>query len=495
MKSSIIFIVLVVTFSACSSQVNRDLKPPETIPLTDATPTPLITPVVTPPVSEVILVANQACLQDDVSLPYVKVDSSAKPIVPWTGTQVLRPKQPADPDRSSSAIRLGGFVQNELGGLTVYGTTESELDNQKPGSFLTRYDPTGTHLWTRTIKMTDLGFTTGYLWMNRLVMDAANNTYILGYFSLEPLANSRIYRPFLLKVDPNGKLEWGRTMPDTTFWGASTNLTVDNLGNIWLVWDDWSSGDKTNRLLVQRYDSSGICHASIALNFAQRTFLSNLNTDQYGHIYLSGYSINFDTVPVTGSSRVGNFMVKLNQRADTVWNHDLNEEHPTDNQYGIEKVVVKDDSMFTITRAGGSYTATLILRKLDLNGKTLWSTNAGPTNPTMDMESIYAWYFEISQNKLRLKTHYGGHKYVGVEKYTPHYDFAVLQFDSQGKRLYEKRWDTGSLPGPINWVDGAGIKIAFAQGHTDIPANTPAGFAQASIRIGYADPFVGPTLP
>jgi hypothetical protein len=364
--------------------------------------------------------------------------------------------------------------------LTVYGGTSSELDNQKPGQFITRYDPAGTHLWTRTINKTDLGFASGYFWIDQLVTDEANNAYMIGGLALDPYAIPSINRPMLLKVNPNGKLEWGKTMPDTTFYRSLENLIVDSLGNVWTVWNDWNDADRSkaprNRLVVSRYDSSGVCHASTTLEFAQRTHLSTLNTDQYGHIYLSGYSMNLDAVPVTDSSRLGNFMLKLNQRAELVWNHDLSAEHPEDRPYGIDKVIMKGDSMFTITRAGGGYTATLMLRKLDLNGKMLWSTDAGPTNPSMDMEYIDVVNFEISENnKLKLKIHYGGHKYVGIEKYTPHYDFAVLQFDANGGRLYEKRWDTGSLSGPLNWVDGPGAKVAYAQGHTDVPANTPAG--------------------
>ncbi len=114
-------------------------------------------------------------------------------------------------------------------------------------AWVRKYDPALNTVWTRTFKTAD-----GNAWA-RGVATAGNSIYVTGRITVAGEGGNM----FLRRYDADGNMVW-----EQTFNGAASStdegrgVAVDSDGNVIVVGDTWESGQSSNGM-VRKYDPNG----------------------------------------------------------------------------------------------------------------------------------------------------------------------------------------------------------------------------------------------
>ena len=178
------------------------------------------------------------------------------------------------------------------GNVLVLGYTYGELPGQvshgASDMVLARLAADGTLHWAR-----QLGTST-YDYARAVAADADGNAYLVGNTSGRVGGDATVggNDVVLLKLDPNGAVEWGRQTGSTSDDYAG-GVTVDAGGNVYVAGTtygalegDASAGDSD--LFLMRFSSEGVRAWTRQVGGSSYEWTSGVAVDAGGNVYLSG---------------------------------------------------------------------------------------------------------------------------------------------------------------------------------------------------------------
>jgi hypothetical protein len=190
-----------------------------------------------------------------------------------------------------------------LGSVYISGYTDSGIiggntaGSQVPGydAFITRFDEDGTHIWTKQLGSTTEDNSLG------VSADGAGNIYISGY-TLGNLGaeNSGSTDAFVSRYDETGSLIWTRQI-GTDASDISQGVSSDRLGNVYISGRTSGSlggpsatpaGEPPNfDCFVSKFDELGNLLWTTQFGTPDRDDSLGIAADRNGSIYLAGYTV------------------------------------------------------------------------------------------------------------------------------------------------------------------------------------------------------------
>ncbi|SVD61912.1 uncharacterized protein METZ01_LOCUS414766, partial [marine metagenome] len=215
----------------------------------------------------------------------------------------------------NSAYSKGhGIVSDTSGNTFITGYTKSTFNSVsltgEKDLFLTKYNTSGTHQWSKLLGSTsdDVG--------NEIVMDSSGNLYITGYTEgiLDNGTTSGERDLLITKYDSSGNNSWAKQIGNTRSEGRS--IALDSSGNAYVAGYTYGDFDGNSNIggadiVVVKYDSSGTKQWAYQYGTSSDDFGEGIVVDSAGNLYVTGYtSGNFYGNVNAGSSDV--FLMKLN---------------------------------------------------------------------------------------------------------------------------------------------------------------------------------------
>ena len=215
----------------------------------------------------------------------------------------------------NSAYSKGhGIVSDTSGNTFITGFASSTFNSvSNTGGkdlFLTKYNTSGTHQWSKLLGSTsdDVG--------NGIVMDSSGNLYITGYTEgiLDNGTTSGERDLLITKYDSSGNNSWAKQVGNTRSEGRS--IALDSSGNAYVAGYTYGDFDGNSNLggadiVVVKYDSSGTKQWAYQYGTSSDDFGEGIVVDSAGNLYVTGYtSGNFYGNVNAGGSDV--FLMKLN---------------------------------------------------------------------------------------------------------------------------------------------------------------------------------------
>jgi hypothetical protein len=214
----------------------------------------------------------------------------------------------------NSAYSKGhGIVADTSGNTFITGSAKSTFNSVsvtgEKDLFLTKYNTSGTHQWSKLLGSTsdDVG--------NGIVMDSSGNLYITGYTEgiLDGGATSGERDLLITKYDSSGNNSWAKQIGNTRSEGRS--IALDSSGNAYVAGYTYGDFDGNSNIggadiVVVKYNSSGTKQWSYQYGTSSDDFGEGIVVDSTGNLYVTGYtSGNFYGNVNAGSSDV--FLMKL----------------------------------------------------------------------------------------------------------------------------------------------------------------------------------------
>ncbi len=182
-----------------------------------------------------------------------------------------------------------GVSADGLGNVYISGVTLGDLEGTNAGggdAFVSKYDASGTLLWTE-----QLG-TSGVDLSNGVSADGLGNVYISGFTegSLEG-TNAGGQDAFVSKYDASGTLLWTEQLGTSSF-DESRGVSADGLGNVYISGRTRGSLEGTNAGLhdafVSKYDADGALLWTEQLGTSSVDESYGVSADGLGNVYISG---------------------------------------------------------------------------------------------------------------------------------------------------------------------------------------------------------------
>ncbi len=181
---------------------------------------------------------------------------------------------------SNNNVYITGYTFYSLDGNTTAGETDA---------FLTKYDSTGTRLWTRQLGTND------YDLAYSVAIDSNNNVYITGYTvgNLDGNTNAGDRDAFLAKYDSTGSKVWtrqlGSTRDDQVF-----GVAIDSNNNVYITGYTYGSLDGSNAgsndAILVKYDSTGSKVWTKQLGSTTTDQALGVAIDSNNNVYITGYT-------------------------------------------------------------------------------------------------------------------------------------------------------------------------------------------------------------
>lgn len=199
-------------------------------------------------------------------------------------------RQPGTPDRDVAYA----LTSDTAGNIYAAGYTDGALDGQTNAGlqdlFITKYDTSGTRLWTRQLGSAASDYA------NSITSDAAGNIYVAGYTwgALDGQASAGGTDLFITKYNASGVKQWTRQL-GTAENDVAYAISSDSAGNIYAAGGtagalDGQSNAGSSDLFITKYDASGTMQWTRLLGSAGWDFAYALTTDSAGNVYAAGYT-------------------------------------------------------------------------------------------------------------------------------------------------------------------------------------------------------------
>ena len=194
-----------------------------------------------------------------------------------------------------------GYAKNTFNSVSVTGGKDL---------FLTKYNTSGTHQWSKLLGSTsdDVG--------NEIVMDSSGNLYITGYTEgiLDGGSTSGERDLLITKYDSSGNKSWAVQVGNTRSEGRS--IALDSSNNVYVAGYAYGDFDGNSNIggsdvVIVKYNSSGVKQWAYQYGTTSDDFGEGIAVDSSGNLYVTGTtSGNFYGNVNAGSSDV--FLMKLN---------------------------------------------------------------------------------------------------------------------------------------------------------------------------------------
>ena len=222
---------------------------------------------------------------------------------------------------SSQAERSFSVALDNAGNAYIAGHTDLDLTfGEQYDAFLTKYDTSGTQLWTRQLgtSSTDESYSA--------VVDGSNNIIIAGRTDggLDGNTNVGGYDAFVAKYDSSGNKLWTQQF-GTTVDDDAESVAVDALGNIYISGHtlgglDGNANYGGEDAYLTKYDDSGtqLWTRQIGSTGDERSYF--VTVDALGDIFITG----FTTGDLDGNTSNGGydvFLTKYDPSGVKLWTH------------------------------------------------------------------------------------------------------------------------------------------------------------------------------
>jgi hypothetical protein len=292
---------------------------------------------------------------------------------------------------TSSSDYSYGVSADGLGNVYISGDTNGSLGGTNAGgvdAFVGKYDASGTLLWTKQLGTSSSDSNTG------VSADGLGNVYISGFTggSLGG-TNAGGYDAFVSKYDASGTLVWTKQL-GTASDDFSTGVSADGLGNVYISGSTNGSLGGTNAgsrdAFVSKYDASGTLLWTKQLGTSSVDDSTGVSADGLGNVYISGY-----TSGSLGGANAGSndaFVSKYDASGTLLWTQQLgtssNDFSTSVSFDGLGNVYISGETSGSL---GGTHAGSgdAFVSKYSASGTLLWSKQLG-TSSTDSSKSVSA---------------------------------------------------------------------------------------------------------
>ncbi len=395
-------------------------------------------------------------------------------------------------DASGNVFTTGNFVDTvSFGLINGNATTLTTPNGVRTNVFLTKHDKDGTLLWAKSIACT------GVSQASDIVVDAANNIYISGYFSgtadLDPgtatfnITGTGSYASFVAKYDANGNFIWGKMMTGNNV-TTVLSLKLDNNGNIYLGGSyggtaDFDPGTATYNItsvgdydgFIVKLDNAGNFIWAKSIGGTNTDYLREIALDANGNVYATGYFLgtcDFDpsptatanlTVVTTSNYNQDVFLLKLDANGNFVFVKQLGStDYDEGNCIAVDaanNVYVggyfagtadfdPGAAVYNLTSNGGATGAEdIFIAKYTSNGNLVWAKTIG------SVEADYVYGIKVQKNGVYFTGSFGAtmdaNPNSGVNNLiapgiTANGDAYVIKWDTSGNYVWAKAYGSSS---------------------------------------------------
>ncbi|MHC4562050.1 MAG: SBBP repeat-containing protein [Planctomycetota bacterium] len=211
---------------------------------------------------------------------------------------------------------------DSAGHVFISGSTAGSLGGPNAGSndaFLAKYAPTGDLLWTRQTGTSTSDFSYS------VAVDSAGNAFITGWTLGDLGGVSAGGRDaFLSKYDPSGTLLWTEQL-GTTEYDEGLSVAIDGMGNAFIA--GWTLGALEGPsagsfdVFVSKYDPSGTQQWTRQLGTAEADYGNAVAIDGVGNVYVGGETQG-DLAGV-GAGGADAFVAKYDSAGSLLWTRQL----------------------------------------------------------------------------------------------------------------------------------------------------------------------------
>lgn len=203
---------------------------------------------------------------------------------------------------SVDSDQVADVSADRLGNVYLTGTTYGSLGGPSAGytdAFVSKYDASGTLLWTRQLGSADFDYGTG------VAGDGLGNVYVSGT-SFDSLGRVNVFysTAFLSKYDALGTLLWTRQSSSMAGFDDGSGVSVDSLGHVYLSGSTWGSLGNPSLgyadAFVSTYDATGHLLQTDLFGSSESDFGSGVAADSVGNLYLSGRTLGSLAGPSVG---------------------------------------------------------------------------------------------------------------------------------------------------------------------------------------------------
>jgi len=197
------------------------------------------------------------------------------------------------------------------------GTTMAE-NHEDFDVFLIKFDPSCNQVYE-----IGWGNSPGNDIGRAVAVDASDNVYVTGstssYGNGQGFITSSI---FLLKYGPSGEPQWQRT------WGGvqnnyGTGVTVDSVGNIYVVGSSESYGGQSDFVLL-KYDPYGNLVFQKVWGGQQNDYGTGVAVDRGGDVYMTGYTYSYGPTPGVAAAALVKYDSEGNEIFAETWGGKMN---------------------------------------------------------------------------------------------------------------------------------------------------------------------------
>jgi hypothetical protein len=396
-------------------------------------------------------------------------------------------------DASGNVFTAGNFVDTASFGLiSGNAATLTTPNGLRTNLFFTKHDKDGNLLWAKSVACT------GVSQASDIVVDAANNIYISGYFSgvadLDPssstfsITGSGSYASFVAKYDANGNFIWGKMFSGSSL-VYTLSLKLDNSNNVYLGGSyigtaDFDPGAATYNLtsvgdydgFIVKLDYTGNLIWAKTIGGTNTDFLRSIALDANGNAYAIGYfmgTCDFDPSPTvtanltavtTANYNQDAFLVKLDANGDFVYVKQLGS-----NDYDEASCITVDAAnniyvggyfagtsdfdpsaaVYNLSSNGGAAGAEdIFIAKYRSNGNFVWAKAIGSA------EADYVYSLKVQKNGVYFSGSIGatldanpnsGVNNLNAPGLNTNGDAYVIKWDTLGNYVWAKAFGSSSF--------------------------------------------------
>ena len=222
---------------------------------------------------------------------------------------------------SSGDDQAYGVDADGMGNIYLAGVASGQLDSRTAESddlFIAKFDPSGTHLWTRQAGSSDQETVLG------LAADAVGNAYITGWTRGDLAAPVNGHTDsFVRKYGPTGDILWTRQL-GMTGEDIGFGIATDDFGNAYVT--GYTSGDLTKPNAgaldgyVIKFDGEGNVVWQDQFGGSSNDVGQEISVDAAGNVYVAGATA---AGPLVGASNLANedvLLRKYDAAGQLVWN-------------------------------------------------------------------------------------------------------------------------------------------------------------------------------
>ncbi|MBU1237430.1 MAG: SBBP repeat-containing protein [Gammaproteobacteria bacterium] len=362
----------------------------------------------------------------------------------WSGTKQLG---------VANAVTKGRSVATDANGnVYVTGETYGGLDgNTKTGIvdfFLTKYDNTGSRLYTRQLgAVSDHGIFIELrsTYGQSVATDTSGNVYVAGETSGEVDGNAvaDFSGFFLIKYDGDGNRQYIRQLEPEGGYARGHSVATDSSGNVYVAGEtsgdlDGNSRIGTTDFFVTKYDGDGNKLYTRQLGVAGAyTYGNSVATDGDGNVYVAGATYGgLDDNTLTGPGDY--FLTKYDSDGNKLYTRQLGVAGAY--TYGNSVATDGDGNVYVAGETTGvlddntlTGTWNFFVTKYDSNGNKLYTRQLGVAGAATGGNSVAT---DADGNVYVAGTTGGS---LDGADWSGGWDFFVTKYDSDGNKLYTRQ--------------------------------------------------------